>query len=211
MADTILPALGSRVLELGAGIGNMTRHLSRGRRHYMATDIDEEHLARMRVRFQGRPILEVRRCDLREDADFADLGERFDTVVCLNVLEHLEDDLAALRRMRRTLQPGGRAIVLAPRDQAIYGSLDKVLGHYRRYAAGELEARMGQAGFRVERALPFNRITRPGWRLNGQILRRESFGGLQLRVFDALVPLWRRIDHLLPWQAVSIIGIGVAE
>jgi SAM-dependent methyltransferase len=177
----------------------------------MATDIDEEHLARMRVRFQGRPNLAVRRCDLRDNADFAELAERFDTVACLNVLEHVEDDLAALRRIRRALQPGGRAIVLAPQDQAIYGSLDRVLGHCRRYSAGELEARMKEAGFRVERTLPFNRITRPGWRLNGQILRRESLGGLQLRVFDALVPLWRRIDHLLPWQAVSIIAIGVAE
>jgi hypothetical protein len=129
----------------------------------------------------------------------------------LNVVEHVEDDQAALRRMRQALQPGGRAIVLAPRDQGIYGSLDKVLGHYRRYAAGQLEARMAEAGFRVERTIPFNRIARPGWRLNGQVLRRESFGGLQLRVFDALVPLWRRIDHLLPWEAVSIIGIGVAE
>jgi hypothetical protein len=70
---------------------------------------------------------------------------------------------------------------------------------------------MQQAGFRMERTIAFNRITRPGWRLNGQVLRRESFGGLQLRVFDALVPLWRRIDHWLPWRAVSIIGIGVAN
>jgi hypothetical protein len=86
-----------------------------------------------------------------------------------------------------------------------------VLGHCRRYGAGELEGRMVQAGFRMERALPFNRVTRPGWRLNGRVLRRESLGRLQLRLFDGLVPLWRRIDHLLPWQAVSIVGIGVAE
>jgi len=116
-----------------------------------------------------------------------------------------------LRRMRRALAPGGRAIVLAPRDQALYGSLDKVLGHYRRYAAGELEAKMEQAGFRVERTIAFNRVTRPGWKFNGQVLRRESFGAFQIRAFDALVPLWRRIDPLLPWGAVSAIGIGVAE
>ena len=211
MADAILPYAGERVLELGAGIGNMTRHLSRGRRLYMATDIDEEHLARMRVRFRQRPNLQVRRCDLSLDADFAPLAGRFDTVICLNVLEHVEADLAALRRMRRALQPGGRAIVLVPRDQAIYGTLDKVLGHYRRYQAADLQELMTQAGFRFERAVYFNRAARPGWWWNGRILKRRSFGGIQLRVFDALVPLWRRIDHLLPWQSVSVIGIGIAE
>jgi hypothetical protein len=69
---------------------------------------------------------------------------------------------------------------------------------------------MEEAGFEVERILQFNRITRPGWRLNGQLLRRRSFGRVQLRIFDALVPLWRRIDSLLPWPAVSVIAIGQA-
>ena len=211
MADSILPAVGTRVLEIGAGIGNMTQYLSRGRRLYVATDVDGEHLARMRVRFQGRPNLSIRPCDLRDRADFERFRGRFDTVVCLNVLEHVDDDLAALRNLRAALEPGGRAIVLVPHDQAIYGSLDKALGHYRRYAAGELEGRMQQAGFQVERTLAFNRITRPGWRLNGQLLRRQTFSRFQLGLFDVLTPVWRRIDRLLPWPAVSIIAIGVAR
>ncbi len=211
MAEAILPRVGNRVLEIGAGIGNMTQYLSRGRRAYVATDVDGEHLARMRVRFQGRPRLSIRRCDLRDPEDFADFRGCFDTVVCLNVLEHVQDDLAALRNLRSVLQPGGRALVLVPHDQAIYGSLDKVLGHYRRYATGELEGRMEQAGFQMEETIPFNRVTRFGWRLNGQALKRHSFGSLQLGAFDALVPVWKRIDRLLPWPPVSVIGVGVAR
>jgi glycosyltransferase involved in cell wall biosynthesis len=209
MAETIRPWLGTRVLELGAGIGNMTNHLSRSRKLYLATDMDEEHLARLRVRFQNRPNLRCARCDLSDPADFAALGSGFDTVVCLNVLEHVDNDLRGLCHIRSSLKPGGRAIILVPQDQSIYGTLDKVLGHYRRYSAAELRGRMEQAGFHVERILEFNRITRPGWYWNGRILRRRDFGSIQLRLFDLLVPLWKRIDAALPWPAVSIIGIGV--
>jgi glycosyltransferase involved in cell wall biosynthesis len=208
MADTLRPYLGSRVLELGAGIGNMTQHLSRGRRQYLATDLDEEHLGRLRVRFQGRLNLSSQRVDLTDPSDFTELRSSFDTVVCLNVVEHVEDDLCALRNIRGTLEPGGRAIILVPQDQAVYGTLDEVLGHYRRYSAESLRARMEAAGFEVERIFEFNRITRPGWWWNGRILKRRSFGTLQLKAFDALVPLWRRLDGLLPWRGTSVIAIG---
>ncbi|MBV8730386.1 MAG: glycosyltransferase [Acidobacteriia bacterium] len=209
MADTIRPWLGPRVLELGAGIGNMTQHLSRSRKLYVATDVDEEHLARLRVRFQSRPNLRSARCDLRERSDFAALGRDFDTVVCLNVLEHVEDDLRGLQNIYYSLKPGGRAIVLVPQDQSVYGTLDEVLGHYRRYSKAELRGRMEEAGFRVERILEFNRITRPGWYWNGRILRRRDFGALQLHAFDLLVPLWKRLDVALPWPAVSLIVVAV--
>ena len=208
MADTVRPWLGTRVLELGSGIGNMTQHLSRGRKTYVASDIDEEHMARLRVRFRGRPNLEIRKCDLCAPPDFEPLLGTFDTVVCLNVVEHVEDDLLALRNIRSALKPGGRAIILVPQDQAAYGTLDEVLGHYRRYSEAQLRKRMEEAGFEIERMLHFNRVTRPGWRFNGQILRRRSFSRFQLRVFDALVPLWRRIDRFFPWPAVSVIAIG---
>jgi glycosyltransferase involved in cell wall biosynthesis len=208
MADTVRPYLGTRVLELGAGIGNMTQHLARGRKVYVASDLDAEHMARLRVRFRGRPNLEIRKCDLCDAADFQPLLGAFDSVVCLNVVEHVEDDLGALRNIFSVLKPGGRAIILVPQDQKAYGTLDEVLGHFRRYSETQLRARMEEAGFEVERILHFNRVTRPGWRFNGQVLKRRSFSRFQLRVFDALVPVWRRIDRLFPWPAVSVIAIG---
>jgi len=149
------------------------------------------------------------KCDLCNAEDFRGFEEQFDTVVCLNVLEHIPDAMAGLRNIYSTLRPSGRAIILVPQDQAIYGTLDKVLGHYLRYSEKELCTIMQRAGFRIEKTLQFNRITRPGWYWNGRILKREDFGRFQLRIFDALVPLWKRIDGLLPWPAVSIIAIGV--
>ncbi|MCW5982115.1 MAG: glycosyltransferase [Bryobacteraceae bacterium] len=209
MADTIRPYVGSCVLEIGAGIGNLSRHLAPRRRKYIATDIDEEHLARLRTRLQHRPNLDIRVCDLSRAEDFRPLAGQVDTVVCLNVVEHIEDDLAALRNLYAALRPGGRAIVLTPQDQALFGTLDEALGHYRRYSQERLRARMQEAGFQVERVLEFNRISRPGWWISGKVAKQRTIRPLQLASFDRLVWLWRRIDAWLPWASTSIIAIGV--
>ncbi|HKE22373.1 MAG TPA: bifunctional glycosyltransferase/class I SAM-dependent methyltransferase [Bryobacteraceae bacterium] len=208
MAAIIQPWVGARVLEIGAGIGNLSQYLAPRRRRYVASDIDAEHLARLRVRFQNRPNMELARCDLSRPEDFTTLEGKSDTVICLNVLEHVADDAVGMRNIASALEPGGRAIVLVPQDQRIYGTLDKVLGHYRRYTEQELRSRMEEAGLEVERVLPFNRATRYPWWFNGRVLKRTHFGRFQLWLFDHMVWLWRRVDGMLPWQAVSIIGVG---
>jgi SAM-dependent methyltransferase len=209
MADTVAPFAGNRILEIGAGIGNLTRQLIPGRACYIAADIDREHIARLKTRFQHRPNLQVAYCDLGHSPDFAPFAGAMDTVICLNVLEHVEDDLLGLRNIHGTLAPGGRAVILVPHDQRIYGTLDRALGHYRRYDHQELRDRMEEAGFRVERILEFNRISRPAWRISGQWLKREHLSVFQLKMFDRFVWLSRRIDALLPWPPTSIIAIGV--
>jgi SAM-dependent methyltransferase len=211
MAQTILPYVGERVLELGAGIGNMTRHLAPKRKRYVATDIDEEHLSRLRNRFQHRPNLSVSQCDLTNLADFAPFVGQMDSVVCLNVLEHIEDDLQGLRNIHSALKPGGRAIILVPHGQEVYGSLDKVLGHFRRYTHAELQTKMETVGFQVDRILEFNRISRPGWYVTGKILKKTTLSRFQLNIFDRLVWLWRRIDRRLPWPPTSIIAVGTSS
>jgi SAM-dependent methyltransferase len=199
------------VLELGAGIGNLTRQLSPGRRRYVATDIDTEHLARLRTRFQNRPNLQIGRCDLAKSETFIPFAGQMDSVICLNVMEHVADDRLALANIASTLAEGGRAIVLVPQGQSIYGTLDEVLGHYRRYSELELRNKMEQSGLRVETIIRFNRVTRPAWFMNGKILKKRGFGRFQLWTFDRMVWLWRRIDPYLPWNPVSIIAIGVKQ
>ena len=211
MADTLVPYIGERVLELGAGIGNMTRYLAPKRKSYVATDIESEQLARLRNRFQHRHNLRVSECDLTKPADFAPFAGQMDSVVCLNVLEHIEDDLAGLRNIHSALKPGGRAIVLVPEGQEIYGTLDEILGHCRRYSKQELRKKMESTGFRLEGVLEFNRISRPGWYVTGRILKRKRLSRVQLQMFDRLVWLWRRVDRRLPWGPTSIIAIGVKQ
>jgi glycosyltransferase involved in cell wall biosynthesis len=208
MADTIRPYVGERVLEIGAGIGNLTRALIPRRKRYVATDIDAEHLARLATRFQHRPNLLIRYCDLARPSDFTDLAASMDSVICLNVLEHVEDDMQGLRNIHSVLKPGGRAIILVPHGQEIFGTLDVALGHYRRYSHAELKGKMEEVGFKVERILDFNRISRPPWYVSGRILKRTTLGSGQMKLFDRFVWLWRSIDSYLPWPPTSIIAIA---
>jgi glycosyltransferase involved in cell wall biosynthesis/phospholipid N-methyltransferase len=208
MADTIQQYVGGEVLEIGAGMGNLTRVLSRRRSRYIATEIDYKHLTRLRNRLQGRANIDIARCDLTHAPDFLPFAEAVETVICLNVLEHIEDDLSALRNIYSALRPGGCALILVPEGQEIYGRMDEVLGHHRRYSHMSLTRRLEEGGFRVERILDFNRVSRPGWYVNGKVLQRTSISRLQLRLFDASVWLWRRVDRFLPWKPTSIIAVA---
>ncbi len=209
MADTIRPYIvKKRVLEIGAGMGNLTRALARGRQRYIASDIDHEHLSRLQARLRHYLNVETRTCDLSKSADFVPLADAVDTVICLNVLEHIEDDLGALRNIYSALSPGGRAIVLVPCGQEIFGQLDVILGHYRRYSTSQLRERFEQTGFEIERILEFNHISRPSWYFTGKIAKRSRISRSQLKIFDQLVWLWRRIDRFIPWKPTSLIAIA---
>jgi SAM-dependent methyltransferase len=208
MADTIRPYLGDKILEIGAGIGNLSHKLIPRRKRYMATDLDQEHLARLHNRFQHRPFVTTQKCDLTAAEDFRHMLGAFDTVVCLNVVEHVEDDLGGLKNIYSALEQGGRAIILVPHDQRIFGTLDVALGHYRRYRHVELKERMEAAGFVVEKIVDFNRVSRYPWYVSGRILKRTALSPFQMRVFDQFVGLWRIIDQHLPWPPTSIIAIG---
>ena len=84
--------------------------------------------------------------------------------------------------------------------------LDEVLGHVRRYEQEELSERLVDSGFRIEEQFSFNRITVPGWFINGRVLRRQRFGKIQLKIFDSTIWLWRRLDRILPWKGISLIA-----
>lgn len=204
MADTIRPYLGERVLEIGAGIGNLTANLI-PRATYCASDINPQYLDRLEKLRQSRPYLNVQFTDASVEESYP--AEEFDTVICLNVIEHLKDDEGALRNIRSRMTKSGRAIILVPNGPGLYGSLDQVLGHYRRYTQRELIATCQRAGFNVEKVLKFNRIGSPAWWWNGKALKRTTFGLWQLKVLNTLIPLVRPIDRFLPFAPLSWIVI----
>lgn len=205
MADFIRPYVGDRVLEIGAGIGNMSVNLM-PRTTYWATDVNPFYLNYLETLRPTRPYMNVGYTDGTKAESFP-AGHDFDTVVCLNVIEHIPDDVGALQNIHDNLAEGGRAIILVPFGPNLYGSLDEVLGHCRRYTEEQLAGVAQQAGFQVEQILKFNRPGVPAWWLNGKILKRKTFGMGQIRLLNILTPIFRRIDPWLPLPPLSIIAI----
>jgi len=206
MYDRLAAWIGRRVLEVGSGIGNMSQFLAE-RERVVLTDRDARYREALRARFAHRANVAVRELSL-PDAPPDLVAERFDTIVCLNVLEHIEDDRGALAAMHRLLAPGGRLVLLVPALPFLYGSLDRALGHRRRYTRALLRQRYAAAGLAMRRLEYFNLAGVPGWWLVARVLRREVIPQSSLGLYDRLVPLFR-LERLLPWRiGQSLIAIG---
>jgi glycosyltransferase involved in cell wall biosynthesis len=206
MADVIRPFCGTRVLEIGSGTGNLTRKLV-PRDAYVASDVNPLYLQTLRHLTQDRPYLDVTLTDVTQGHSFPRIPGGFDTVVCLNVIEHVEDDRGALANIRGVLAGGGRAIILVPQGPELFGTLDEILGHKRRYTEASLRRLAADAGFDVVELLRFNRVGSPAWWLNGKLLRRRHFGFFQIALLNALTPLFRLVDRALPFPPLSLIAV----
>ena len=206
MADTIRPFCGQRILEIGSGTGNLTRRLI-PRDQYVASDINPLYLQTLQGLTADRPYLDVTLTDVTRGETFPRPEGGFDTVVCLNVVEHVDDDVGALRNIRAVLAPAGRAIVLVPQGPEVFGTLDEVLGHKRRYTVDSLGALAAAAGFRIVELVYFNRVGRPAWWLNGRLLKRRDFGLGQIMMLNLLTPIFRLVDRALPFDALSLIAV----
>jgi glycosyltransferase involved in cell wall biosynthesis len=206
MADTIRAYCGSRVLEIGSGVGTLTRKLI-PRDQYVASDINPLYLEPLTQLSTNHPYLRASYCDVTDSASFPISSEGFDTVICLNVIEHVEDDVKAMENIRNVLGDGGTAVVLVPNGPWNFGTLDQVLGHYRRYTRESLLKLGEDAGFVVEKLIVFNRIGTPAWFLNGRIMRRRMFGLFQIWMLNLLTPIFRVVDPVLPFPPLSLIAI----
>ena len=205
-------SVGRRVLEIGAGFGNITKHL-KGRELVVASDLDPVAIEHLKGTF--RDDRAVRVASYRFPLAPADLAEiraaRIDTIVCLNVLEHIEDDRATLADLYSLLEPGGRLVLLVPAFQRLYSSLDVHLRHFRRYEKDDLAQKIQEAGFRLDDLRFANRPGIFGWWLNGKVLRRRVLPRGQLLAFKFLMPLLRREEKRAPSAGLSLIAIGTKE
>jgi len=206
MADAVRPFLGNSILEIGAGIGNLTS-LFLPRDKYIASDIDPVYIHTLSSRFSGNDSLTVKKLDLSKSSEFESLAGIVDSLVCLNVLEHIEDDASALKSIFNVLKPGGKAIILVPQGQGLFSELDKVVGHFRRYDKEDLRQKMLAAGFSIDTMFDFNRPGYLGW-LKGKIRGSSTLGKVEMKIFDHMVWLFRMIDDRLPWPGLSIIAVG---
>jgi SAM-dependent methyltransferase len=209
LSDRFRSAIGARVLEIGAGFGNMTRHVL-PRELVVASDLDPVALEYLRGCFRDEPSVRVASYRFPLDAAAREevRGLRVDTIVCLNVLEHIEQDAATLSDLHAVLEPGGRLILIVPALAWLYGTLDEHLRHFRRYEKRELEEKVRAAGFVLEDCRFLNRPGIVGWYVNGRILKRRILPRAQLAVFKLMMPLLKREESNPPSVGMSLLAIA---
>lgn len=190
--------LAQRVLEVGCGLGNFTEMLL-DREAVIAVDIEPDCIERLKLRYPNRKNLHAFVCDAGSRAFSALARFHPDSCVCLNVLEHIQDDGKALRDMASIVVPGGVIVLLVPAFPALYGPIDEKLGHCRRYSRESITNLAEAAGLRVKKAHYMNAVGFFGWWTNAHIFRREAQSAAQIDFFDRyLVPLLSRVEELAP-------------
>jgi SAM-dependent methyltransferase len=197
-ADLAAAAVGRRVVEIGCGLGNFTRHLL-DRDLVIATDIEPACTERLAARYPDRANLVIQTIDVMDPAFLSLARRQPDSVVCLNVLEHVEDDALALRHMHSILPPGGKVVLIVPAFESLYGPIDRLVGHFRRHSKRSIRRLAAATGFRPTTLRYMNTVGFFGWWVNSHILRRTEQSESQIRVFDRyFVPLLRPLETALP-------------
>ncbi|HEX7095979.1 MAG TPA: glycosyltransferase [Acidimicrobiales bacterium] len=198
--------VGTSVLEVGAGHGTITERLRRPGRRIVATDLSARCVAALKERFDGAHDVRVKQGDVRTCAE----DEVFDTVVMINVLEHIDDDVGTLRDVHDALTPGGHVAVFVPAFEGLYSRFDAEVGHVRRYRRSELATALSRAGFEVPVARYVNLPGAFGWWLVArQLGRRPTDRGLASFYDRTVVPMTRRLEQRIePPFGQSLLCIG---
>jgi SAM-dependent methyltransferase len=199
------PFIGNNILEIGSGIGNLTYYLQ----HFgkmSCVDISDYYLAHMHIDY---PDITFYKYDVSDDAIQTLKKKQFDTVVCVNVLEHVANDRKALDNLFAILKPGGRLLLYVPALQFLYGSVDKNLLHYRRYNKKSLDTMLRQVGFSVEKIFYSNFIAIAGWYFNSRIQRKKELSYWQTMLFDKFAPIFEKIEkRVKPPVGMCLIAIA---
>lgn len=207
----IAPHLKGRTLEVGCGNGNFTTLMAQHCSQLVAVDLNADYVAQTKARLGGCEHVEVRTVDATE----MDCAQTFDTIILLDVLEHIEDDVELLRRLRRQLAPGGTLLLKVPAIASLYNPLDAAVGHYRRYTPAMLRQAILSA--KEEQQNPFsepiidyfNAVGILGWWLNGSVLKRRTPPGQQVGLFDRCVPLFQKTEEWMnPPVGLSLFAIA---
>ncbi len=203
----LAPHIRGDVLEIGSGIGNLSRLIvaaARPEDRVVLTDMEPRYLDALTAAFTGDARVEVVGFDLEGPPPPKVANRQFDSIVAVNVIEHIRDDAALVQALASMLRPGGRLVVYVPACPFAYGSMDRALGHYRRYTRRTLAGLLSAAGLATETPRYINLLGLLGWAINGRLFRRTYLSRLQIRVFERLLPLFR-LEDLVPLP----LGLGL--
>jgi ubiquinone/menaquinone biosynthesis C-methylase UbiE len=188
------PFLGKRILEIGAGIGNISKYLT-NRELLIVSDINRHYLDVLKKRFGNHHNIAIQYYDMTQNgSEFA--HKEIDTVICLNSLEHIERDEQVIENFYHILIPTGRLVLLVPAHPLLFNPIDTYLEHLRRYSLTDLRTKLEKKGFQIEYAQYLNRLGAVGWFITGNIFRAKAISSRHITIHRFLMPLMKALDHL---------------
>jgi len=200
--------VGDNVLEVGAGIGNITQFL-RDCSQVVALEPHLPSADHAKMLFAEQPNIRVIASTLENFSAEKPWPFPFDTVLCLNVLEHIKDDVHALRCMKKHLSAQGRVVILAPALPMLFGSLDRSLGHFRRYSRRSLKKKFDRAGLQVVDSFYINLPGVLGWFFHSRVLHRQQIARRAAERFNSIVPYISAAESIVkPPLGQSLVMIG---
>ncbi len=187
------------VLDIGSGLGDIAQQFTENQiEEVIFSDYDPLMVESLRKRRFALKKYSVLPLDITNPALLAGRGSFADTITCVNVLEHIEQDVAALKHMKHCLKKGGKVVIFVPAVQAIYGTLDKLIDHHRRYSKKTLAKAFDEAGLKVKEGYYMNLFGIATWFLAGRILKQKEFHRQACHMLDKMVPALRTLESLGP-------------
>jgi 2-polyprenyl-3-methyl-5-hydroxy-6-metoxy-1,4-benzoquinol methylase len=204
--EQIGPHLGRRILDVGCSIGNITQfYLDRDL--VIGMDVVAEGLDLARARFRAKPF-EAYHLDIASPDVLRFRSRSLDTAVCLNVLEHVEDDVNALRNIRGALLPNSTVCLLTPMNKWLFGPMDAIDQHFRRYIRSELSAKLAAADLSIVHQRYFNMLGIAAWWLQNRVIGGSMAAPSQYGLFDKLVPFLSKVESIIaPPVGLSMVTI----
>jgi 2-polyprenyl-3-methyl-5-hydroxy-6-metoxy-1,4-benzoquinol methylase len=216
MFNTIKPYCKGHVLEVGCGIGNVSKLLIRNKFRTSLSDYSDQYFDFSRTRFTGNDQIEnIYKINLAEkdfESTYPGLLNKFDSIIAMNVVEHISNDHLAIRNCRKMLRENGNLIVLVPAFAFLFNAFDKDLDHFRRYTNKTLSRIFKDESFEIIHKQYFNAPGIAGWYINGSLLKKKLIPGYQMKIFNKLVPVWKIADKLTGNRfGLSVINIGIKK
>lgn len=174
-------------------------------------DIDQHYVDYLKAKYSFRDTsnFSALNIDIQDIESSPLTAKKFDTIICLNILEHLQNDGKAVANMGSLLQPGGKLILLVPALEMLYGSMDAFFEHYRRYSKKQLKFLVQEQNLEIVKFYYLNFLGLLGWFVNGRILKNKELPEKQTKLFDKLVPFLEFTEKIIrPPLGQSLILIA---
>lgn len=210
--ENIRTALGEKIIEIGCGLGAIIDFMISKNNEITGVDISDEYIKFLKKYYKKNKNIRIIKSDIL-DLPVKVKKNYFDSVVMINVLEHIKDDDKAIKIIRKLLKKGGSIALMVPAFNILFGPLDKNVGHFRRYEKKQLEQLLKKNNFEIKEIYYMNFVGFFGWLLNVRIFKRNYTPKNQSFLFDRLiVPILKQIErHIKPPVGQSIIAIAIKK